>query len=309
MTPGVLVPAEVLAELRSHPLVGDLSRVRPTIGGFSNLTFFADLTTGVTVVVKCASREVKRSDLRREATMLGLLAESELPHPKLRAHSATDAWTVTVMDAVEGDLGINVIQTRDLRDLVFRARTMARLLQRVHQTALAPSGDNSLDCGAQFLSAQASLKQRSLPAEIGFAVDALNDPVLQRGVSLVHGDFGFHNTIWDSLPSGNNGDNGDTRVSALLDWEWSGWGSPLIDASWLWWTLRFRQSPPETWDSFAETYGVWALRAIGWAPDTVNAVLRAQMASILARTEPGSSAELEWCSRIMRLDQLHVPTL
>lgn len=303
MTPGVSVPVEVEAALRAEPLVGDLRRIRPTIGGFSNLTFYGDMTGGDTVLVKCASREVKRADLRREVRMLSLLHDSDLRPPTVRAHINTGSWTVTVTDAVAGDIGINIVQTRDVPELRIRAEVMARLLQALHRVVPGPVDDPDLDCGLRMHKRFEELSKRSLPEEVRVPIRSLVDPLLRRGNALVHGDFGFHNTIWSTGPDGPIG------VCALLDWEWSGWGHPLTDAAWMWWTLHFRQSPPETWEAFVATYGDSALRDIGWSAGNVDTVLKAQMAWILSCTEPGSPAEREWCVRMLKLDELQAPAL
>ena len=305
MTPGVLVPKAVEDALRINPAVGELSRLRPTIGGFSNLTFHADLVSGETVVVKIASREVKREDLRREVRMLSLLNDSGLATVNIRAHINAADWTITVSDFVPGDLGLNVVQTRHVADLEGRARVLARLLQAVHQATPTPVSDVDLDCGARLAARHEVLSKRVLPIDVATSNHALTDPFLRRGAALVHGDFGFHNTIWSKAEA-----QGDPlRIEALLDWEWSGWGNPLTDPAWLWWTLQFRQAPKETWVSFVETYGAWALRGIGWTPENVAVVLRAHMAQILSCTEAGSTAELEWCNRINKLGDLRPPEL
>ncbi len=306
MTPGVLVPAAVEAALLADPTVGELVQIRPTIGGFSNLTFYADLPSGETVVVKIASRDVKRADLRREVRMLARLSDSAVPIVNVRAHINTSDWTITVTDMVPGDLGLNVVQTRDVVDLAGRARVLARLLQAVHQATPQPINDPDLDCGERLAARHETLTQRThLAPEVIESNLALTDPLLRRGVALVHGDFGFHNTIWAKAD-----EVGDPlRIDALLDWEWSGWGNALTDPAWLWWTLQFRQAPKETWDSFVETYGDWAMRGIGWTPANVLTVLRAHMAWILSCTEVGSPAEKEWCNRIVKLQALKPPEL
>jgi aminoglycoside phosphotransferase (APT) family kinase protein len=310
VTPGVLVPRAVEAALGSDPAVGPLSRLRPTIGGFSNLTFYADLASGQTVVVKIASREVKREDLRREVRMLELLIGSGLRTPNVRAHIVTEAWTITVTDAIVGDLGLNVVQTRDIVDLSARSSLLAQLLQAVHAAGPQPVADGDLDrdldCGARMTARLGELsgqRRASLPPEVVESVQSLADPLLRRGAALVHGDFGFHNTIWSTT------NDGQMSIRALLDWEWSGWGNPLIDPAWLWWTLQFRQAPHQTWDAFVTTYGGSALRGLRWTPGNVMTVLRAQMAWILSCTEAGSPAEKEWCSRILKLESLRPPVL
>ena len=84
------------AWLRIQSPDGRVRDVRPTFGGFSNLTFFATLG-GDEVVVKAASDERKRADVSREARMLTMLADADLgsspPAPLLRAHTRSEEHT------------------------------------------------------------------------------------------------------------------------------------------------------------------------------------------------------------------------
>ena len=72
----------------------------------------------------------------------------------------------------------------------------------------------------------------------------------------------------------------------------------------MWWTLWFRGLPPQTGQAFADGYGRWAIDAMGWSGETVDAAVRAQMAALLARTEPGTEVRKLWVERIRALGAL-----
>lgn len=335
----VAIPPVLSAWLIETLRVDSLRDVRSTVGGFSNLTFSALVGDG-RVVVKAANNELKRADLRREAAMLGrVAAEETLRVPNIRAHADVEDWTVLVLDWVDGEPGLNVLQagqsgagvtvvggprgpilpatkTRtgtarrsdgrddaspETIDLVRCGAVLGKLLQAVHQTAPQPLSGHL----AMLSDRNAHLRERldSLGFEgetLEVLRNALSSPILDRGVALVHGDFGFHNCLWN-LQTGS--------VASLIDWEFSGWGNPLADVAWTWWTLSFRRIGPDAIDTFLRNYGHFALRALGWSNDVVRVLVTAQMAHLLARTEPGSSGRREWLRRLDALGAMTVASL
>ena len=315
--PALVIPAAVLDWVRTASADGEVRDIRPTFGGFSNLTFFATLRrpddspgdgrndgSDVTVVVKAASASDKRADVAREALILPLLADSDLPVPTIRAHTDLEDWTVSLIDVVEGESGLSLVQTREPVDLRAHGEILGRLLRMVHAAAPTPVSDATLDLVARADEVAAAVVGAQLPTDVvEELIEALAHPAVRRGVALVHGDFGFHNTLWRSTPAGR------VRLTGLLDWEWAGWGNPLVDLAWLWWTLKFRLAPAVTLEAAIDGYRSEAVRAIGWEPDAVRALVRAQMAQIVVRTPPGSPPRTEWLRRIENVTSLAVPAL
>jgi aminoglycoside phosphotransferase (APT) family kinase protein len=222
-------PAEPLAELAT------------TCGGFSHQS--AIVTLGARrAVVKAARSEPKRADLRREARVLGLLGETGLPAAPILALVEDDIWTVEAIGFVEGVPGLRMLSDMP-QDLPSVYSALGRLLAVVHQTPLAAPSHELL------LSNRADAVLRSLPslgldaalhAELS---SALAHPAWRPAApALVHGDAGLHNILWDG------------RIAALLDWEWSGWGEPLLDIAWVYWTIRWRKLPDALWQAFLGGY-------------------------------------------------------
>jgi aminoglycoside phosphotransferase (APT) family kinase protein len=77
----------------------------------------------------------------------------------------------------------------------------------------------------------------------------------ERGVVLVHGDFGPNNMLMNDAA---------TEVRLLCDWEWSGVGSRLTDLAWCEWIIRMHhQDQIPRLSALFEGYGakpVWPER-------------------------------------------------
>lgn len=284
---------------------------RPTVGGFSNLSFHTTMAAEP-VVVKAATLSSKRADLRREATVLSLLdqpGDTVLPVAEVRWHGDYEDWTVTVMKFVPGIHGIEEVErSRDTRDAAARVRgtLLARLLHAVQRAAPQPVQDPDLDLSRRIVALRSFVD--AMPAvdddTLGAMQSALGSRSVQRGVSFVHGDFGLHNLLWQVAESPSR-----MRVGALLDWEFAGWGSPLTDVAWLWWTLQFRGTTEIVWPHFVEAFGPWALETMGFSSEAVRDVISVQMIQLLSRTEAGSASRTEWLKRWRALATLPEPTL
>lgn len=286
----VVVPAPVRSVLGRFGTVG---RTRPTVGGYSNTTFSTTID-GEPVVVKANSDPRKRADLRRETEFLRWLATTDLPVPVLRGFGVDDddEWTVLVVDAIDAEPGMSLIQRGDVDELEVCARQLGRMFSVVHDTPIGPV-DVRADAGIDLSERWAADRPSDLQTNVGFV-----HPALRVGVSLVHGDAGFHNTLWD-----------DGELVSLIDWEFAGHGNPLADAAWVWWSLTFRRASEGVWESFVDGYRSDRMAMIGWSPEAVSELVRAQMFSLLARTTEGSGARKEWLRRLEGLSRLEPPEL
>jgi aminoglycoside phosphotransferase (APT) family kinase protein len=118
-----------------------------------------------------------------------------------------------------------------------------------------------------------------------------------QDASLVHGDAGLHNLLWDG------------RIAALLDWEWAGCGSPLLDLAWLHWTMRWRDLPVALWQTMLARYGDGPALACGSSPAALRALALGQIAGILARVQGQPGAWGEWLRRLRWTLALEFPQL
>ena len=330
MAMSTLIPSGLLARLGEVPEIGTLRDFESTVGGFSNLSFLATTETGDRVVVKATASDRKHADLRREQVILKHLAEADsngfdtgVKAPKIVATIDGD-WVATVLAFIDGEPGLSAVQTREVPGLQARVTLLARQLQAVHSAPLPSGNQPDFSIEDRMRNLVPVIETVGLHrAKLAEFVDAVTSPFLSSGLALVHGDAGLHNTLW-------TGPNAHTatvrelasrrglalvssvepiRLASLLDWEWAGWGTPLLDVSWLWWTLRFRHVPSIVFETFADAYGRWALQSMGWGPERVRTLVRAQMINILTRSDPDSPAFGEWLTRIDRLPSLRVPGL
>jgi aminoglycoside phosphotransferase (APT) family kinase protein len=280
-----MLPAEVLNLLQAafpgQP-IGDCS---PTSGGFSNLTAIVTIG-GERCVVKAAAAPLKRDDVRREAGVLRLLQYSDLPIPMLLATVEDPAWTIVVTRFVAGEHGLAVLE-RAPEQVGPLYHALGQLLASIHRVSLAQAERAPL-LAERADHALAILPALDLERDLAAALlAALQHPVWRtRPAGLAHGDAGLHNLLWDG------------RIAALLDWEWAGWGTPLLDLAWLYWTIQWRRLPPSIWHAFLAGYGASAGLAHGAAPDDLRALALGQIASILARVHGQPGAWAEWRRRL-----------
>jgi aminoglycoside phosphotransferase (APT) family kinase protein len=302
---GVVVPAGVVDAVRELTGVATLGTTHATVGGFSNLSFHAHLN-GRYAVVKAATLPLKRDDLRREAKLLGFLeshVDMALPTPRVVAHGDHGDWTVTVLDEVPGENGLTFLGKRSLGYVQKRCVVLARLLQAIHHVAAQPANDPTFEIPVRVADLRSFVGDELFAEGVSEQMlAALESRAIGRGISLVHGDFGMHNVMWDV-------DGRRIRVGGLLDWEFGGWGSPLTDVAWLWWTFQFRGIADEFWPSFVEAYGAWALRAMGFESTAILDLVRVQMIQLLSRTERESASRVEWLKRWDALSTMALPTL
>lgn len=274
--------AEPIHALLAAAFAGQaVAELAPTEGGYSHQTMFATIG-GRRCVVKAATSPAKRTDVRRDARVLVLLEGQRLPTPHLLALCEDADWTVAVTAALGGHSGMRLYDQPAA--LAAAYRELGALLAHVHRTAPAPSEPDVLLAERFRPELLAALDlEPALHSE--FASSLAHPAWRPARAALVHGDAGLHNVLWDE------------RIVGLLDWEWSGWGNPLLDLAWVYWTMRWRTVDPALWTMFIGGYqaGGAALEAANAA--SLRALALGQIAGILARTHGQPAARAEWLRR------------
>jgi aminoglycoside phosphotransferase (APT) family kinase protein len=279
-----MLPDRIAALLAATFPESQVSDVAPTSGGFSNLTLYLTIG-GAAYVLKAADTPARRIDVRREARVLQLLAGCGLPVAECHAFAEDAGASLTVMPALPGVNGI-ALYGGDPAARIAAYRELGALLARVHALTGDPHADADLDLAARAAVAAAALPDLfDDPALCAALQDALQHPAWRSGDRLVHGDAGLHNTLWDG------------RLSALLDWEWAGWGNPQLDLAWIAWTMRFRQVPEPEWYAFLAAYRAAAPSIGVLDPATLRALALGQIAGILTRVAGRPAALAEWLRR------------
>lgn len=105
--------------------------------------------------------------------------------------------------------------------------------------------------------------------------------------TLIHGDFGPHNTIFlnDSL--------------IVIDWEWAGWGNPLQDVAWVVWFvhLHYPHVCKELSEIFLRTYSLHSNVLI--TEELVKAFSVSRVTNILNRIKNANEdVKNEWLRRL-----------
>jgi aminoglycoside phosphotransferase (APT) family kinase protein len=280
-----MLPTDVIRLLQaafpSHS-IGDFAA---TSGGFSNLTAIATIGDQ-RCVIKAATAILKRADVRREAALLRLLPAGALSIPRLLALIDDEEWSVVVTGWLPGEHGLAVLaRAPDQLAAIYHA--LGQLLVKIHAIPMpVPGLVPQLD--DRMRDALARLPTLALEPDLHTTLlEGLEHPIWRaQPYHLVHGDAGLHNLLWDA------------QITALLDWEWAGWGTPLLDLAWLFWTIRWRNLPHALWGSFLAGYGNGPALARGATPEAMRALVLGQIASILVRAHGQPSAWEEWRRRL-----------
>jgi aminoglycoside phosphotransferase (APT) family kinase protein len=261
-----------------------LAQVAPTSGGFSNQSWYATLDAQQ-AVIKAAILPPKREDVRREALLLPLLAAHGLPVPALLAFAEDALWSVAVTERLPGEHGLMLLGDASA-DLASLYQCLGAVLAATHKVAL-PAERGMQGLAERLVLARAALAATAVPPKIEKVLAQAIEFVLtlpHEGV-LFHGDVGLHNLLWDG------------KQLYLLDWEWAGVGTPLLDLAWLQWTLRWRGLPPTCWQAFAASYGAAGESLFDLTADATQALMLAQIGLILARVREQPAAFAEWLRR------------
>lgn len=220
-------------------------------GAVSDLTVLAGGTQNLTARFRCGGRDLvlrrppHRADipstLRREAVVLATLADTDVPHARLRGW-CTDPGVLgapfLVTDAVDGFNATIEMPGVAGSDPAFRRRMGMALVEALAALARVSvtAGDlAALGRGDGFMERQAGrwAKQLAGYAELpGWAGPAALGPVAAIGEwlaanlpddhrpGLMHGDYHIANVLFA---------RDDGRVAAILDWELTALGDPLLD--------------------------------------------------------------------------------
>ncbi len=229
--PAALRP--ILADLLGHP-VRDLD-IRPTEGGMSNPTYFVTADGWRAVLRKQPPGLLAKSAhaIDREFRVLSALRDSDVPVPDTIHYHADPAPLGTpfyLMEWVGGRI-MPAYSCPDLaptdRETLFRS--MAQTLAALHRIEPGAIGLSDFGRPGNYFARQvarwSSLWEQYRPGvEDNPALDQLTGWLGERipdsdTTSLCHGDFRIGNMIF--APDGT--------VAAVLDWELSTLGHPMVD--------------------------------------------------------------------------------
>ncbi|HMO59924.1 MAG TPA: phosphotransferase [Roseiflexaceae bacterium] len=274
-----MIPAQLASLLQATFPGAQLSAPQPTSGGFSNLTIRL-MIDATPVIVKAAEHPDKRADIRREVQILCMLAGRGLPLPHCLAFAEDASYTANVMALLPGSNGI-ALYANDTASRLAAYTQLGALLAKIHAITTDQAVATDLELAARMRAIQLPVLENRLRHALRTALD---HPAWAHGYGLVHGDAGLHNILWHN------------RLSALLDWEWAGWGNPLIDIAWIAWTMQFRRVGMAEWHALIDSYHHHA-PLLDMDPATLHALALGQIAAIMSRVAHRPAALHEWVQR------------
>ncbi|MEJ2885131.1 phosphotransferase family protein [Actinomycetospora aeridis] len=251
----------VIAWLASAGLGDGPWRLEPLAGGTQNLMLRA--TAGERrVVVRSGPRHLRTGSnaaIEREIRVLGALAPTDVPHPRLLATAPVDGvlpgrvvYAMAEVPGVNVTTGLSPAQEADPALRHGLGPAMVDALAALHAVDVDAVGLGDVGRPQGFLARQVPrwrdelARYREVEHYPGFGDDT--DDVtdwLERHrptsgpPALAHGDFHLANVLFDP---------GRAAVTAVVDWEMATVADPLLDLGWL----------LATWPASGS--------ALGWAP-------------------------------------------
>lgn len=206
--------------------------------GHSGFTYFVSAEDGdwqqrmVLRLPPPGARIAGPADVVRQGRIMAALHDHGLPTPRIAANCADatvlDGRPFCLMEAVEGMRIETAVKQFPARRI---AEAAVRTLKRIQAVPVQRSGigDEKPTPLSEEMTRWAWLMQRA-PEELTGSAPALGAALAQRkppdpSPTLVHGDYHYGNMLF------RPDDQGQPEVVAVLDWEISEIGAPLLDLS------------------------------------------------------------------------------
>lgn len=250
-------------------------------GGYTNSTLLLEGSDPL-VVAKIFKNE--DSDVRNEINTLTLLNNSGIS-PRIHDYFEDDKLLYVIMDYIDGINGQSILDNGDID----RSREIYRLLGIRLAKDIHSIKQRDSDLGLPFIElVNVDIDSIDfIPSNLKDKVrHILNIPIKEEN-SLIHGDFGPHNTIISN------------DLMFVIDWEWAGWGNPLQDVAWVVWFvhLHYPGFCKELSEVFLNTYSLYSDVQI--TEELVKAYAVSRVMNILNRIKnTNTDVKNEWLRRL-----------
>ncbi|MEU6541208.1 phosphotransferase family protein [Streptomyces sp. NPDC047000] len=244
--------------LAALPGDGPVTSLVPLRGGAQNLLHTLGRADGTELVLRRPGRHLRAgaSDaFRRESRALSALADTDVPHPRLYAAVLDEdvlGTPFSVLEKIDGFVPRGTLPGRYAEDPGWRREVAFALVDGAARlAAVDPAAHGLADLGRpQDWPARQTAKY--LKMLHGYRADPayrenespLVDPVAdwlvahtpeQGATGLVHGDLQFANVMFA---------RDAPRLAAIVDWEMTSLGDPLLDLAWILTAWREKGDPP-----------------------------------------------------------------
>ncbi len=189
-------------------------------------------------------RKNSNETMRREARVLGAIADSNVPHPRLIASCPEEdilGVSFYLMEAIEGfniGQGLNEFHTENQSARTRMGLSMVDAISELAKLDYQKLGLNDFGKVEGFLDRQVGRWQSQLDSYSSFegypgpdipgvsdVANWLNENIPSKWqVGIIHGDYHIANVMFQ---------NDSAELAAVVDWELSTIGDPLIDLGWL----------------------------------------------------------------------------
>jgi len=244
--------------LKSVPGEGSVVALDPLPGGAQNLLFTLRRADGTELVLRRPGKHVRddaAATFLREARVLGALSGTDVPHPRLYAHSVDPeviGVPFCIMEKIDGFTPRGKLPGKYGTDPAWRRSMALGLVEGAAHLAAADPHEAGLDDLSKtdgWLERQIARYTRMLHGYRDNAeyresesahVDAIHDWLEANQpndfrVGIVHGDLQFANVMFD---------HESPRLAAIVDWEMAALGDPLVDLAWILTAWREEGDPP-----------------------------------------------------------------
>lgn len=249
-------------------------------GGYTNYTLLLEGSDPM-VIAKVFNKN--NGDAKSELNTLTLLNDSGVS-PRIHDYFEDDTSSYIIMDYIHGINGQRFLDQGDMDKTREIYKWLGVHLASEIHTIKHKNSHSDLPI-IELMNGIDSLD--FVPSGLKDKVKHILDIHIEEDKTLIHGDFGPHNTIVSD------------NSMVVIDWEWGGWGHPLQDIAWTVWFvhLHYPDFCEELSDIFLSTYRLHSTLHI--SEEAVKAFAISRVLHILNRIQYANiNVKTEWIRRL-----------